>query len=68
MASPCSATDFSDEVEDVIGPFRKKVADGLDGFAPGGVNDVRCAESPCHRNVECLLLTTLWPKPMSMAA
>jgi hypothetical protein len=32
----------------VIGSFRKKIADGLDGFALGGVNDVGCAELLCR--------------------
>jgi hypothetical protein len=47
MARPCHRLQ-SDEVEDVIGSFRKKIADGLDGFALGGVNDVGCAELLCR--------------------
>ena len=38
----------SNKVKDVIGSFRKEIVDRLDGFALGGVNDVRCAESPCR--------------------
>jgi hypothetical protein len=35
----------ADEVEDVVGPSRQEVADGLDGFGLRGVDDIGRAES-----------------------